>query len=594
MLIAGLGHFHAEETGVKTINMTLLGAIIYYSWNLSTKQMTAVDILLGTMILDSLTSVTSITFSMKECLAARQLIRVGLLVQLFALFVLAGAMRKLHDASYRGGLGASSDSCPCFQAYWWGPVDTCNGASPTFWLYFTLKVTTFVHNAWLCLWYMEHYDVAEKSARDDKNTSIDIPKTVYDSIPATAFTKYQELIPTSFASITIELTLAGSHFQGSEDVSSWGQTAQLVVTGVTFSFWCYGVYSMFKEKNVRRRQEVLNRSSIGSLIPKLYIQRPRTWLGWLKQIPKIAHDDHPFGKLPLRAVNHARIEFNSEAWKEIENRFLRWPDKSPRELGAILISEAEFGDVEEVRQLLLENANVNEAKDSGQTALMVAVENGHVNVVELLLEEAIDIMMQDKDGQTALHTALSSKLMDDTVQKLVKLLLEKTIDISTQGKHGQTALHLAAMRGMTEVVYLLLEKTTDISAQGKDGQTVLHLATEFGMTAPHIATLKNWANPKITKLLNTVDINTQDLNGRTALHNAASYGHETAVKLLLQRGANTSISDSDGKSAIWLASENGYKDIVSLFRDEARKRIAHSNVSIRPSCPQLLLLPYYV
>lgn len=191
MAIAGLGHFHAEETGVKTISVTLLGVQICYAWNLVTKQMPAVDMLIGAMILDGLVSITSATFSMKECLAARQLVRAGHLVQFLALAALAVTVRKMAHVSLKSTSEAEGDLCSCFHAYWWGPVDTCKGVSPTFWLYFTWKIITFLHGLYLSLWHMGDYDAAEKSARDDTNTDIDIPKTVYDSIPATAFTKYQ-------------------------------------------------------------------------------------------------------------------------------------------------------------------------------------------------------------------------------------------------------------------------------------------------------------------------------------------------------------------------------------------------------------------
>jgi hypothetical protein len=66
MLTALLGHYHAEETGVKGIATTLVGSQIIYTWNLWTKELNPADKLLGSMILDCLTFLTPITFSMKE------------------------------------------------------------------------------------------------------------------------------------------------------------------------------------------------------------------------------------------------------------------------------------------------------------------------------------------------------------------------------------------------------------------------------------------------------------------------------------------------------------------------------------------------
>lgn len=399
MLIAGLGHFHAEETGVKNINVTLLVSQVIYGWNLLTKETTAVDQLVGAMIVDCLAFITSITFSMKECLAARKLIRVGHSVQLFSLFVLMKAMTGFHHVS--------DDSCPCFQAYWWGPFDSCNGPSITFWLYFSLKAIAVFHGFWLCFWHMVHYDAAEKSGRDDQNTDIKtIRETVYDSIPATAFTKYQEWTPIAISSIiNIELMLAGARLQGAQDLSSWGQTAQVFVAAAMLVYFSYGMYSMLKEKSVKRRQNALDRSSIGSNVERFPIHWSNSWKTWIESLPAVIRDHHPFGKLALRTTNHSRMEYESEAWKEIVNDFREWPDKSPRELGVMLVKEAEFGDLRIFQKLLLEKASIFEVNENGDTALTKTIQSGHINLVNLLIENGAKIAAQNNDGQNALHLA---------------------------------------------------------------------------------------------------------------------------------------------------------------------------------------------
>jgi hypothetical protein len=173
------------------------------------------------------------------------------------MIVLAKTMSSFHHTGLEQKLDISVESCPCFQAYWWGPFDSCVGPAKTFWMYLVCKAVTIIHGVWLCFSYMDHYDAAEKFSRGDSNTNIKgIGNTVYDSIPATAFTKYLESIVIALSSmVTIEVTLSGFDLPAANDISSWGQTGQILVAVVTTSCFTYGFYSMWKNKNVERRQK---------------------------------------------------------------------------------------------------------------------------------------------------------------------------------------------------------------------------------------------------------------------------------------------------------------------------------------------------
>lgn len=129
-------------------------------------------------------------------------------------------------------------------------------------------------------YHMPYYDAAEKSTRCDTNTKfLDIEKTVYDSIPATAFTKHREIIPVFIASVVnVEITV--SAFDGLQ-LRGWGQTASVVGAAFTLASFIYSIYCMFKEKNVKRRQDVINNSSFGADIPQLPIFHSSQVLAWV-------------------------------------------------------------------------------------------------------------------------------------------------------------------------------------------------------------------------------------------------------------------------------------------------------------------------
>ena len=58
-----------------------------------------------------------------------------------------------------------------------------------------------------------------------------------------------------------------------------------------------------------------------------------------------------------------------------------------------------------VRLLLERGALIDKAKDNGDTPLIIASEEGHVDTVRLLLEKGASIEEVDNDGDTPLTTA---------------------------------------------------------------------------------------------------------------------------------------------------------------------------------------------
>jgi ankyrin repeat protein len=59
------------------------------------------------------------------------------------------------------------------------------------------------------------------------------------------------------------------------------------------------------------------------------------------------------------------------------------------------------------------------------------------------------------------------------------------------------------------------------------------------------------------------DINAADSNGRTPLMYAVRYQRPTAVRLLLERGANEKLKDKSGLTALDLAKQFGNKEIIN-------------------------------
>ncbi|MBI5892070.1 MAG: ankyrin repeat domain-containing protein [Deltaproteobacteria bacterium] len=91
------------------------------------------------------------------------------------------------------------------------------------------------------------------------------------------------------------------------------------------------------------------------------------------------------------------------------------------------------------------------------TPLTKAAESGDINAVKRLLNEGADVNAKDSNNWTALTEAAR-----DGNTEIVKLLIEKGADVHAKAYKGYSALMVAALGGNTEIVKLLIEKGADI------------------------------------------------------------------------------------------------------------------------------------
>lgn len=111
-------------------------------------------------------------------------------------------------------------------------------------------------------------------------------------------------------------------------------------------------------------------------------------------------------------------------------------------------------DIETVLKLFrLGDVNAK-ASQAGQTALMLAVSHGRVNVVKALLACEADINVQDDDGSTALMCACENGHKEITGL----LLAVPSCDISLTDRDGSTALMVALDAGQSEIASMLYSR----------------------------------------------------------------------------------------------------------------------------------------
>lgn len=201
-------------------------------------------------------------------------------------------------------------------------------------------------------------------------------------------------------------------------------------------------------------------------------------------------------------------------------------------------------------------------RSRGQTPLITACRQGHLDVVKLLLSATdhagcpvhVDVNGQDDDNDTALAAAAR----ENQVAIVELLLRDERIDVNLGNHNGQTPLAQAAIAGSTEAAGLLLA-TDSIKPDAPDNE--LWTPLMFASAEGHLG---------MAKLLllqeGRVDINAQDVNGMTPLMWAVKRRVGHMMEFLLGRDdLDLDRRNRSRQSALSFAIEHGNLEIVTLL-----------------------------
>lgn len=128
-----------------------------------------------------------------------------------------------------------------------------------------------------------------------------------------------------------------------------------------------------------------------------------------------------------------------------------------------LVKAAANGDPQKVEELVTRDECHVNGVFAGHTALQAASQNGHLEVIRLLLRGHTDLEIEDKDGDRAVHHAAFG---DEPA--VMELLAQAGADLNARNKRRQTALHIAVNKGHVGVVKSLLDLGCHPSLQVTD------------------------------------------------------------------------------------------------------------------------------
>jgi len=202
---------------------------------------------------------------------------------------------------------------------------------------------------------------------------------------------------------------------------------------------------------------------------------------------------------------------------------------------------AENGHIDMVKTLLNHDAEVDAKNEMGATPLFYAAGNGYPDVVKLLLASGANVHICQKNKWTPLHHAVQGGHYE-----VVMALLKAGARVNAGTDLGLSPLIIAANEDYPNITTILLNHGANPNYQDKDGWSPLHYAAQCGDTEI------------IRMLIDAVaDIDAQSSTQCTPLHNAAVAGNYDAVEMLLNNGASPNIASNGGWTPLHMAAVSG-------------------------------------
>jgi ankyrin repeat protein len=242
---------------------------------------------------------------------------------------------------------------------------------------------------------------------------------------------------------------------------------------------------------------------------------------------------------------------------------------SSSQLDGLLLKAIEESDAASVAVLLGTGADPNaentilQSPDNPEryTALMLAVQQRNVEIARALIEKGADLEFKGAGlvGETPLIMAA-----DNGDLKMTRLLLNRGAKVDAKNDLNSTALMYAISGSYNDIARMLIRAGANVrDKQGVFDRNPLLCALAYGNTEI------------VSDLIAAgADVNEQggELSTESPLMSAAARGFMDTVELLLNAGADVNaVSESNGKTALQLAIEQGKTDVAELLKQHGAR-----------------------
>ena len=143
-----------------------------------------------------------------------------------------------------------------------------------------------------------------------------------------------------------------------------------------------------------------------------------------------------------------------------------------------LLDNVIIGNINKVKELLLNGADVNFKDEDGNTSLIIASRYGFSEIIKVLILNNADINLRNNNGNSSLNIASLYCHYD-----IVKVLLLNGADVNIKNNDGYTSLMsliITSYKDISEIVKVLLFYNADVNIINKYGNTSLILSSQYG------------------------------------------------------------------------------------------------------------------
>lgn len=187
----------------------------------------------------------------------------------------------------------------------------------------------------------------------------------------------------------------------------------------------------------------------------------------------------------------------------------------------------------------------------GNTLLILAVINIQVDIVKMLLDEGADVNAPDTKGMTALHYAVLAEN-----EAIVQMLVARGSYLNGRNDNFETPLSVAVVQRNVNIVNILLQKQANVNISDAFGNTPLHCAATLGYEDIVSSLLDNGRD---------LDLDSKNVEEYTPLMLAIKNGYEDIAMKISEKGANMTIMGTDNIPPIIVAVQQGYIDLIRYF-----------------------------
>ncbi|KAK3610755.1 hypothetical protein CHS0354_028154 [Potamilus streckersoni] len=197
-----------------------------------------------------------------------------------------------------------------------------------------------------------------------------------------------------------------------------------------------------------------------------------------------------------------------------------------------VLHQAAWDGLTSVVKLLLQSCDKKQVKELleakemfGDTPLMLACAQGHLEVTDLLIKAGSDLFARNQDEEMAIHHAARRGHTE-----VIKHLHDAGVDLNIESAWGYTPILYAAMNKQIESVKYIVNNGADINTVCHAKKTALHYAAVKGCD-------------EMVRFLIDAGAETEvyDVHGKTPLFDAVYQSHPNATKLLIKAGANVNV-----------------------------------------------------